>query len=147
MGMMTGHCFGWFPLLRDISIAISTNLLAGLYAGLVVARAARFGALKNEAKRLVQTIDWVPSDPRLESAIIKQIEQMNAQFSLISSELYFLKHLAAGDTINRLSADFGRISGTRRLGENFAEQYVGWQQTIRKMPPNWRAVLSLRPSV
>ena len=137
---------GW-PVLCELLIAIAIGLLTGLYSGLIVARMARFAGLQNEAKRLVHSLDWILDDPAIERATIKSIERLNAQFVLISSELYFLKHKDAGNTINTISADFVQILGTQRLGEKIDARYDRWQQAIRMMQPNWRAVLSLRPRV
>ena len=106
---------------------------------------ARFAGLQNEAKRLVRSLDWILDDPAIERATIKNVERLNARFALISSELYFLKHKDAGNTINTISGDFVQILGRRKLGERFEERYDSWQRAIRRMQPNWRAILSLRP--
>jgi hypothetical protein len=137
---------GW-PVLRELLVAIAIGLLTGLYSGLIVARVARFAGLQSEAKRLVQSLNWIPDDPAIERATIKSIGRLNAQFVLISSELYFLKHKDAGNTINTISADFVQILGTPRLGEKIDACDTRWQKAIRMMQPNWCAILSLRPRV
>src|SRR6266487_561589 len=122
---------GWPVLLHELLIAIAIGLLTGLYSGLIVARMARFAGLQNEAKRLVQSLDWILDDPAIERATIKNVERLNARFALISSELYFLKHKDAGNTINTISGDFVQILGRRKLGERFEERYDSWQRAIR----------------
>jgi len=136
----------WGALLHELLVATTTGLLAGIYSGLIVARAVRFTGLKNEAKRLIQSLNY-SNDPSMEKGTIRKIESINAQFTLISSEFYALKHVAAGKTLNMISADFDQISGSQRLGEEFGERYGNWQKAIQRMRPSWRVILSLRPSV
>jgi hypothetical protein len=136
----------WGALLRELLVSTTTGLLAGIYSGLIVARAVRFTGLKNEAKRLIQSLNY-SNDPSMEKDTIRKIESINTQFSLISSEFLFLKHVAAANAMAKISAEFDQISGSQRLGEEFDERCDNWQKTIRRMPPSWRVILSLRPSV
>jgi len=133
--------------MRELFVALTTGVITGIYSGLVVARVARFAGLQNEAKRLVQALDWIEGDAVIEALTIKGMERVNAQLALISSELFFLRHLAAGDALNRVASEFIQIIGRRRIGENFGKRHSGWQKTIREMRPNWHTILSLRPHV
>ncbi len=45
----------------DLGIEIAIALVTGFYSGAIVARMARFSALKNEALRLARAIDYGPS--------------------------------------------------------------------------------------
>lgn len=119
------------PRSWDLVIEIAIALLTGLYAGAIVARMARFSALKNEALRLARAIDTIP-----EERALRQIQQGNTQFALISSDLYYLKHTRAGDVLNEVSHEFGQFIGSRRIPTNFGEYYERWQVMIRKMPPS-----------
>jgi hypothetical protein len=51
---------GW-----DSIIGITIAVITGLYAGAIVARMARFSALKNEALRLARGIDTMPAERAL----------------------------------------------------------------------------------
>jgi hypothetical protein len=131
--------------LSQLIVAIATNLIAGLYSGLVVARYARFAGLQREAKRLVQAFDS-PLNDAIESATVERVIRANTQFSLIASEFYFLKHWAAGNTLMLIAREFDEIIGSRRV-LGFEEKYGRWQEVIREMRPNWRALLNMRFSV
>jgi hypothetical protein len=111
-------------------IEIAIALVTGLYAGAIVARMARFSALKNEALRLARAIDTIP-----EERALTQIQRANTQFTLISSDLYYLGHRRAGDVLNKVSHEFGQFIGSQRIPANFLECYEKWQVMIRTMPP------------
>lgn len=126
--------------LIEILINLGIGLVAGIYAGLIVARLSKFEELKNEAKRIVWGIDFMSvnnSSPEL----IKRSD--TAKFLAISGELYFLKHRKAGDSINNLSS---AIDGVFRKPPNHSNDvdvyYSTWQKIIRELRPNMLSVLS-----
>jgi len=119
------------PRSWDLVIEIAIALVTGLYAGAIVARMARFSALKNEALRLARAIDTIP-----EERALTQIQQANIQFALISSDLYYLGHTLAGNVLSKLSHEFDDVIGSRRIPADFVEYYEKWQVMIRTMPPS-----------
>lgn len=119
------------PRTWNLGIEIAIALVTGLYSGAIVARMARFSALKNEALRLARGIDTIPEAPAL-----SQIQQANIQFALISSDLYYLGHTRAGDVLNKVSHEFGQFIGAQQIPADFSEYYEKWQVMIRTMPPS-----------
>src|SRR5437867_4016993 len=116
--MMATDCWsGWCSFAIQLTIALGTNLVAGLYSGMIVARVMQFRALRSEALRLVRAIDFVPGDPTMDRRTIDAVRRTNVQFTLISSELYSMGYEQAGDAINRVSRDFDRILGSQRIEE------------------------------
>jgi len=68
-------------------------LLTGISTGLVVSRMARFEELRNEARRIVWGIDYMYGEgdrPRITE------QRPVGELLYVSSELYALKHAAAG---------------------------------------------------
>jgi hypothetical protein len=125
----------------EILINLGIGLVAGIYAGVVVARISKFEELKNEAKRIVWDIDFMSvnnSSPKL----IKRSD--TAKFLAISSELYFLKHNKAGNGINDLSRAIDSVFRKPPEHSNDIDIYYStWQKVIRELRPNMLSVLSL----
>jgi hypothetical protein len=127
--------FSVCKFLDEVMMGIAT----GLYTGGVVSQLVRFGSLKNEALRWVREIDFgeelVPW-----STTIQQINQAQRKFVNISSDLYYLRHVRAGNTINELSDEFGAFSPNMPAAQVVSDTYLNWQKKLRKMPPNWLRV-------
>lgn len=124
----------------EILINLGIGLVAGIYAGLIVARLSKFEELKNEAKRIVWGIDFM-SVNNSSTEMIKRSD--TAKLLAISGELYFLKHRKAGDSINNLSS---AIDGAFRKSPSHSNDidvyYRTWQKIIRELRPNMLSVLS-----
>jgi hypothetical protein len=75
------------------------------------------------------------SEPINQERALRQIQQANTQFTLISSDLHYLGHRRAGDVLNEVSHEFGQFIGSRRIPANFLEYYEKWQVMIRTAPP------------
>jgi len=115
--------------LIEIVINLGVGLIAGIYAGVVVARVSKLEELKNEAKRIVWGIDFVSvnnSAPEL----IKRSD--TSKFLDISSEMYFLKHKQAGNGINGLSKAIESVLREAPEHSNDIDIYYStWQRVIR----------------
>jgi len=127
--------FSLCKFLDELAIGIAT----GLYTGGLVTQLVRFASLKNEALRLVREIDF-GDDLVPWSTTIQQINQAQRRFVNISSDFYYLRHVRAGNTINELSNEFAAFSPNIPAAQVVSDAYLRWQQTLRKMPPNWLRV-------
>lgn len=119
---------------------IAIGMGTGIYSGFIVGRMARFAALTGEALRLVRGIDFIDGDVGQEALTLRKIAEANAQFTLISSDLYSRGHRRAGDNLNVISREFGAITTTRPVTKEFMCQYVDWQRRVRTNPANWWAI-------
>ena len=70
-----------------------------------------------------------------------------AKLILISSDLYFLKHRKAAQTVNAIRSDIDEISRHASIGRlkvgAFEQNYSNWQYMARTLSPNKLVLWSL----
>ncbi|WP_306590045.1 hypothetical protein [Geothrix sp. 21YS21S-4] len=128
----------------SLAISIPLSVLCGLFSGLVVARYQRFSDLRYQAKKVIWEIGFVSEGDHLEFPSRTEAPELSS----IASELLFLKHREAAETLLRLHAGmYGSIQDARmgRISfEKFNKIYGGWQESIMAISPNMRQLLRLR---
>lgn len=129
----------------NVVVALVTGFTVGISAGLVVARMARFEELRNEARRIIWGIDYIYAGgdrPRI-------IERRHTgELLYVSSELYALKHVAAGETVSRLLQEITEtLSNPPCDAELMNKRYADWQRTCRELKPERNIIfgISWRP--
>ncbi len=118
-------------------------ILAGIYSGLVVARFSRFEELRNEVKRIIHGIDYISTEVDLLKIIPKKEP---SEILSISSDFLALGHKEAGELASLIMSElstFRSLPSTKY--EQFNEGYIRWQKLCRKMKPNLKVILNLKP--
>ena len=128
-------------LVTGFITGIIAGVLTGLISGYFVTRMARFGDLRNEARRIVWGIEFMYSGGNM-----PQIRENRpvGQLVYISAELYSLKHKRAGDTVATLRREITETLRSPPINPaEMNEKYTNWQQICRELRPNWCSLLSL----
>lgn len=130
--------------MNEIIVDVLVALVTGVSAGLVVTRMARFEELRNEARRIVWGIDYIYAGGDRPDIIERR---PTGELLYVSSELYALKHVAAGEAVSRLLQEItGTISSPPNNVESMNKRYTDWQRICRELKPerniifaiNWR---------
>lgn len=129
--------------LLSILLSIPIGVISGLYTGLIVTRYARFAELRNEALRIIRTIDFVHEAPK----ILVFNDQDISRLVVIASDLFFLSHRNAGEKVIKLSNDIQGTNKEARDGRvsirEYEDHYSRWQAVARDLPPSKRVIWRL----
>lgn len=132
-------------LTLNVIISFLAGVVAGIHSGVVVARMAKFEELRNQIKRVIWSIDYfysLDSPPRVNS------QRDVSELLYLSSDLYALKHLSAGDKASSLSQSVSAVLYSPPTeSEEMDIIYLEWQKICRELKPNLRVIFSLRPWV
>ena len=127
----------------SLLLGIPLSIITGLYSGAILSRYVRFSELRNEVLRIIRKIDFTQEQHGL--SISKNDDV--AKLILISSDLYFLKHRKAAETVNSIRAEIDEISMNASIGRlkvgAFEQNYSNWQHMARTLPPNKLVLWSL----
>lgn len=120
----------------SLLLGIPLSVITGLYSGAILSRYVRFSELRNEVLRIIRTIDFIQEQ---HGVSISKTDDV-AKLILISSDLYFLKHRKAAETVNAIRADIDEISMDASVGRlkvgAFEQSYSNWQNMARTLSPN-----------
>ncbi|MBJ9658660.1 hypothetical protein I5588_29510 [Burkholderia multivorans] len=128
----------------EIIVNIVIGVLTGLYAGLIVARAARFNSARSDLVLAIQKVGYridesgntVMGNPAYLSEVYYAIAQMTS-----------LGHSSVSPQINSIGDDL--LKALKELTENkasdgptkFNAQVTSWQKTVRALRPDWCQLL------
>ena len=127
----------------SLILSLPLGVIGGLYSGLIVARYSRFSELRNEALRIIRTINYMQEEQKI---IVSEKNDL-PRLTLISSDLLFLQHRRAGNSIVTLStavletnheAEQGRVSI-----DDYEQRYLHWQSMVRNLQPSKRKIFAL----
>ncbi|WP_181298256.1 hypothetical protein [Pseudomonas sp. Q2-TVG4-2] len=130
-------------LIIGLTLSLPIGVIAGLYSGLIVTRYSRFSELRNEALRIIRTINYTQEEKKI---VVSEKNDL-PKLTLISSDLFFLKHRRAADSIVTLSAavletnqeaEYGRISI-----DVYSQRYLHWQNMVRNLQPSKRKIFAI----
>lgn len=128
-------------IIKNLVFSIPPGIVSGLYAGVVVARYQRFADLRLQAKKLILEIEFIKHDNK----IIFPKRKDFPEFDIIVSDLLFLRHKKAAETILQLSVDIRSAITRAEAGQiditSFNNDYLSWQVSIRSISPNPLQVL------
>lgn len=128
----------------SLFLGIPIGIISGLYTGIIVTRYARFAELRNEALRIIRSIDFMQ-----ESSFIQINNDHDvSRLILISSDMVFLRHSKAGELVNQLSKEIQSTNIAARSGQiniiDYSNYYGDWQTRARNLPPNKFVIFSFR---
>lgn len=127
----------------SLLLGIPLSIITGLYSGAILSRYVRFSELRNETLRIIRTIDFMQE---ADGVSISKTDDI-AKLILISSDLYFLKHRKAAQTVNAIRSDIDEISRHASIGRlkvgAFEQNYSNWQNMARTLSPNKLVLWSL----
>lgn len=127
----------------SLLLGIPLSIITGLYSGAILSRYVRFSELRNETLRIIRTIDFMQE---ADGVSISKTDDI-AKLILISSDLYFLKHRKAAQTVNAIRSDIDEISRHASIGRlkvgAFEQNYSNWQYMARTLSPNKLVLWSL----
>jgi len=127
----------------SLLLGIPLSIITGLYSGAILSRYVRFSELRNETLRIIRTIDFMQE---ADGVSISKTDDI-AKLILISSDLYFLKHRKAAQTVNAIRSDIDKISRHASIGRlkvgAFEQNYSNWQNMARTLSPNKLVLWSL----
>lgn len=132
-------------LVSNALVGILTGVLAGIHSGVIVARMAKFEEIKNQAKKIILSIDYnYSSDLTPEITTRKDVSELLH----LSSDFYALKHKIAGKKLSSLDKEINIVLySPPKQFEEMNEIYLEWQKSCRELKPNLRVIFSLRPWV
>lgn len=129
-------------IILAIIISLVTGVTAGIYSGLIVTRVSRFEQLRDEAKRIILSIDYISDGNRVKFKVRRDI----ADIAFVSSDLIFLGHKAAGDEVWSLFNEVSNMLNSQSTtSENMHKNYPLWQKRCRQLSPNLKIILNLNP--
>lgn len=127
----------------SLLLGIPIGLVSGLYTGLIVTRYARFAELRNEALRIIRSIDFMREESRINVTNDNDVPKL----LLISSDMLFLGHRRAGEQVMAISAEIANTNHSARAGainiEKYSELYARWQTVARALPGSKRVLWSV----
>lgn len=127
----------------DLLLGIPLSIITGLYSGAILSRYVRFAELRNETLRVIRRIEFIQEANRV---FISNSDDI-AKLSLIPSDLYFLNHRKAAETVSAIRSDIDEISMHASIGrlktDAFEQNYSNWQNMARTLPPNKLVLWSL----
>ena len=127
----------------SLLLGIPIGILAGLYSGVILSRYTRFVDLRNEALRIIRTIDYMQESDKVKITNDQDVSKL----TLIASDLLFLKHRKAGEIVSALRSDIDEMTMHAKVGRldatAFSQNYVIWQLTANTLPANKLVLWSL----
>jgi hypothetical protein len=129
-----------------VILSIPFAFYLSLYAGLVVARAARFEELRYELIRILQSLEWPPGSRTF------QLTGGHRPYDivLISSDLIPLGHKTAAKSVmkigNKVSDELNRRTNFM-TGEQMEERFLDWMAEARTMRPSRWAIINPTPQL
>lgn len=131
--------------ITNLIFSIPPGIISGLYAGIVVARYQRFADLRLQAKKIILEIEYLSDSNGNRITFTKRKDI--PEFSIIGSDLLFLRHKKAADTILQLSKDVKSAIIKAEVGQidlySFSNDYQSWQVSIRSISPSPLQLLRL----
>jgi hypothetical protein len=127
-----------------VIFSIPVAFYVSLYAGLIVARRARFEDLRYELIRILQSLEWPPGSQKFVLTGNHRLYDIR----LISADLFSLGHSSAGEMVAAIEGEMS-IEFNRR--ENFLsadqkeQQFTAWMRAVRTMKSNKWYTLDPRP--
>ena len=130
-------------LIIGLILSLPIGVIAGLYSGLIVTRYSRFSELRNEALRIIRSINYTQE----ETNIVVSEKNDLPKLILISSDLLFLQHRRAADSIITLSAAVLETNQEAEYGripiDVYEQRYRHWQNMVRNLQPSKRKIFSI----
>ena len=119
----------------EFSINILTSIFIGIFAGvisgIIVARISKFEEIRNQIKRIIWSIDYIYASNEQPKIIPKKDI---SELIYLSSDLFALKHVQAGNELSRLKAHIeDTISSLPKTYDEMEEIYTKWQNTCKQM--------------
>jgi hypothetical protein len=120
----------------SLFLGIPIGLISGLYTGLIVTRYTRFADLRNEALRIIHSINFM----EVENVVHITNDEDVSKLLLISSDLLSLHHRKAGERVSQLLKDITSITCNAKAGRvnvaDYGSHYKAWQEIARELPPS-----------
>lgn len=120
----------------SLFLGIPIGIISGLYTGIIVTRYARFAELRNEALRIIRSIDFMQESSSIQISNDHDVSKL----ILISSDMFFLRHIKAGELVSQLSQQIQSTNNEARYGRinisDYSNRYASWQTSARNLPPN-----------
>lgn len=139
---MTTCCLS-LDTIVSLVLGVPIGLVSGLYTGLIVTRYTRFAELRNEVLRLIRTIEFMQNGEQIDIENDRNVPKL----ALISSDLLFLGHHKAGETITKLWTEMSKINYEAKHGRigivEYSKYYSDWQKLGRKLPGSKRVLWGL----
>ncbi len=127
----------------SLILSLPLGVIGGLYSGLIVARYSRFSELRNEALRIIRTINYMQEEQKI---IVSEKNDL-PRLTLISSDLLFLQHRRAGNSIVTLSTAVLETNHEAEQGlvsiDDYEQRYLHWQSMVRNLQPSKRKIFAL----
>ena len=127
----------------SLILSLPLGVIGGLYSGLIVARYSRFSELRNEALRIIRTIDYMLEEQKI---IVSKINDL-PKLAIISSDLLSLQHRRAGNSIIILSTAVSETNYEAERGripiDVYEQRYLHWQCMVRKLQPSKRIIFAI----
>lgn len=134
----------WQNITISLVTGIITGVITGLITGYCVTRMARFGDLRNEARRIVWGIEYIYHD---RSTPLIREKRPVGELVYVLAELYSLKHKGAGNTVSALLQEIrGTLKSPPTNPTEMKDRHDNWQQICRELKPNWISIFSLNPT-
>jgi hypothetical protein len=133
-------------IVLDFMFNLILSVVSGIYAGLIVSRFVKFEDIRKEVKRVVHDIDFMNEGPNGELVMINEARINDLHHCM--SELLYLKHKNAANIVGSLiSAISNAKSQAGKPTGDVGDFYQIWQSMVRKMTPDIKVLLSLKPKV
>ncbi len=127
----------------SLILSLPLGVIGGLYSGLIVARYSRFSELRNEALRIIRTTNYMQEEQKI---IVSEKNDL-PRLTLISSDLLFLQHRRAGNSIVTLSTAVLETNHEAEQGlvsiDDYEQRYLHWQSMVRNLQPSKRKIFAL----
>lgn len=127
----------------SLLLSIPIGIIGGLYAGIIVARYQRFADLRLQAKKIVLEIDFIWEETKTVFPRRKETPELQA----IATDLFFLQHKSAGNSVLELSQSIHTSITDVELGrmnsKTFADRYQSWQHQMRSLAPSTWQILRI----
>ncbi|MGZ5540701.1 MAG: hypothetical protein ACXWE3_03120 [Methylobacter sp.] len=124
-------------------MSIPIGLVSGLYTGLIVTRYSRFAELRNEALRIIRSIDFMETEDKVRVSNNENVPNLLN----ISSDLLFLKHRKAGEQVIQLLKEVSSTTHEAQVGKlnviEYGRCHAEWQRIARELPGNKIVLWSL----
>jgi hypothetical protein len=131
-----------FDTLLGLVLGIPVGLISGLYTGVITSRYVRFAELRTEVLRNIRTIDFMQEEAFIRISGANDLPKLH----LVASDLLFLGHRKAGESVLSLLREIVETNYTASAGRMIVEEYgtlySSWQDTARMLPANKWALWS-----
>lgn len=125
----------------DLVVNVCIGLATGIYAGVVMARVMLFASVRQRARQVIRTVDFIQTASGWET--LKPTVRVE-ELSDCASELFHLRHQEAGMKMMDLAREVSDALDRNmpdKARANLGERHGEWYERIRQLPPSWRACL------